>query len=106
MKQHITLGSSPVSEVCAQVGDPNYEERSIIECEVYKKQLDRYFQEMNGPGRACTLKVKSFPHDFGDYLEVVAIFEETNSVAVRHALWFENHLPEEWDAISRQELGL
>lgn len=106
MKQHITLGSSPVSEVCVQLGASDYADRSIAECEAYKKQLHRYFQTAKNRRPLCSLAVKSFPHDFGNYLEVVAVYEDNNRETLDDAIWFEGHLPEEWDTDARQELGL
>lgn len=105
MKEHITLGSSPVGEVCAQVGSPNYEARSIDECETYKKQLARRFEEVHQRKTLCTLRVKSFPHDFGSYLEVIVEYNPLIHDEVAEALWFEGHLPEIWDEKAHEELN-
>lgn len=69
MKDFINIGSTPFEEDCAQVGSDNYEQVSRIECNRYRDLLKELYPAGN-------FKVKSFPHDFGSYLEVVAYYDE------------------------------
>lgn len=97
MKEHMTLGSSPVSETCAQIGDPDYERKSILECEAFKDQLKRRFEAIHERPAKCRLRVKSHPHDFGSYLEVGADYDPENEAELEDVMWFEANLPESWD---------
>ena len=51
------------------------------------------------------LAVKSFLHDFGDYLEVVCYFDENLPDSVEYALHCEDNLPATWDDESRTLLS-
>lgn len=104
--ERITLGSSPTSEKCAQLGDDGYELKSLIECEAYKAQLRRSFKAVHDRLPFCNLMVRSCPHDFGNYLEVFAEYSVHDARAYQDALWFERALPEEWDEEARSALNL
>lgn len=68
MRQHLELGTAPTGETCAQVGDPNYYEKSMRETSRYIRLLKKMFP--NAPDDVV-IKRKSFSHDFGTYYEVV-----------------------------------
>lgn len=95
MMDYLNIGSSPPAEDCAAVGSENYLEQARKECKVYIDLLRRTLGE--GPPGA-RLKVKSFPHDFGTYMEVVCYFEDDNEEALNYALVCEGEGPEYWDA--------
>ena len=59
----LNIGSSPSEEDCFPVGHPLAHQ----ECEIYREQLEREFPKGD-------FRVKGFPHDFGRYYEVVAVF--------------------------------
>lgn len=101
MKDYITIGSSPCDETCQQVGSPDYAINGPKECKIFARQLDRQFP--NKP-EGCIIKVKSFPHDFGTYHEVVVIFDTENEDETKYAFNIENNTPEVWDDIAKQEL--
>ena len=101
MMDYSNLGSAPTDEDCAQVGSDGYWERASIECKVFRKQLRRIFGEEKFPNR---LKIKSFPHDFGDYLEVVIYYDDENEESLDWALKLEDNLPERWDEEAKKEL--
>ena len=112
MSDYFTLGSTPCAEPCAQVGRDNYHDQSRIESRVYLHQLQRVVAEIAGISMdsdefnnkyAFTLRVKSFPHDFGSYKEVCAEFND--EVSARLACELENSLPENWDAEALKELA-
>ena len=99
-----TFGPTPAGEPCQQVGMPTYDhQRAMQECRAFRKQLIRQFGE---PPFGAMLKVKSFPHDFGSYMEVCGVFDENEEEAVEYVYNIEAHLPENWDAEAKKELGL
>lgn len=104
--EHITLGSTPASETCAQLGTPGYGERAISECDAYVGQLKRLFKAVHARDARCRLEVVDNPHDFGNYLEVHAQYHEDDKRALTDALWLDGHMPEEWDEEARKELNL
>jgi hypothetical protein len=97
----IFLGPVPLSEDCAQVGSPQYFEKSRKECRAYINQLLRVFGE---PPMGSALKIKPCPHDFGTYHEVVVYFDERFPDSMEWAFNVEENLPEEWDEEARVEL--
>lgn len=110
MKDYINIGSSPVCEKCAQVGSPDYDRKSRIECAVFANQLKRLFPKGD-------FGVKSFPHDGAEvgeiihYREIIAYYDpelaETNESAKEQmdaAFEAERRTPEYWDKIAIQEL--
>jgi len=102
---HISIGSSPWGEHCAQVGSPGYDLRGPSECRVYIEQLKRHYTATHGLSLPCVLSTKSHPHDFGTYYEVQADFEE-GTPAEDAAYWLESNSPELWDDRARKALGL
>lgn len=92
-REYVELGSVPCDEDCAQVGSDNYRERMREESARYIAQLRRRFPDMP---ESVTLGVKSFPHDFGTYHEVVAWFDTRDEVAISAAYAVENNLPSTW----------
>lgn len=103
------LGSSPIDEDCAQVGSENYDIQSRAECYAYLNQLYRFLrtsgyntEKLPGDFR---LFVKTYPHDFGNYREVVAKFDANNEKAWDIALLLERSGPEKWDGVARAEIA-
>lgn len=107
MKDYINIGCSPAEEDCAQVGQHDYHEQARKQCIAFRNQLRRQF----GPEpEGARLVIKSFPHDFGSYMEVVCEYEETfeeeESPSVDYAFKLESDMPLEWDMEARKELGI
>ena len=94
MRDYIGLGSVPILEDCAQVGQSDYPEKSREECRKYKQLLLNKFGQ---PPEGAYLTVKTFNHDFGLYREVCVVFDSDNEAAVNYAFEMENNLPETWD---------
>ena len=94
---YLNIGCTPPDEPCVQVGHDDYDKGSRIETLVYKDQLARMFPE----GR---FTVKSFPHDFGTYREVVAYLtgDEATDKAAFDA---EGGGPLNWDEIALKMLA-
>lgn len=100
MRDYFELGPTPADEQCEQVG-PNFNaQKARKESLCYIKQLRREFGEEPEGAR---LTIKSFPHDFGSYSEVVCYFEDQIKESVEYAFKCENGMTE-WDEISRKEL--
>jgi hypothetical protein len=94
MRDFLSIGSSPWDENCVQVGQPDYYEKAREECTRFIRLLRQTF----GPEpEGAHLVVKSFPHDFGDYLEVVCYFETESTEAVAYALRCEGETPATWE---------
>jgi hypothetical protein len=92
MMDYLELGPVPAGEECAQVGEAGFDERAKQECERYVEQLEKMFPE---PPVGSYFTVKSFPHDFGRYYEVVVTW--TNEAGEDFAFNVERNLPETWE---------
>ena len=87
---YLTLGPVPANEPCAQVGlTPDYHTVAQQECYRYLELIQKWHPN-------AQLTVKGFPHEFGTYYEVIALYEEGNEEQERQALYVEAHLPEFW----------
>jgi hypothetical protein len=93
MHDHMEIGCAPSDEPCVNVGEENYYPRAKEECarfiELTRKKLGD-----EPPG--ARLAVKSNPHDFGSYLEVVCYFEDTDEEARHYAFLCESEAPRTW----------
>lgn len=103
------LGAAPMDEECAQVGEENYAERALKECQCFRRQLLREYQkahkaELHENAKLCRIKVITKPHDFGYYYEVVVTYKDEDIDSNQAALWFEENIPTNWDEVSKQEL--
>lgn len=104
MKTYLTLGASPCEEACAQVGQPDYAERSRAECRAWKRQLERTFPSDDDYLHAW-FDVRSFAHDLGTYREVVVNYTPDNEAACSFAAAAEEESPCTWDDEARAELA-
>ncbi|MBI4294649.1 MAG: hypothetical protein HY669_00605 [Chloroflexi bacterium] len=101
MRDYMSIGLAPSDEACVQVnlrGD--YHDAMKTECrrflELIRKKL--------GPEPAGTrLAIKSNPHDFGNYYEVVCYYDDGDEDAVAYAFRCESDAPRTWDDDQRQE---
>jgi hypothetical protein len=101
-REYIDIGATPANENCEQLG-PNYDAtRARLECNTFIGQIRREFGPEPGTAR---LSVKSNPHDFGSYLEVVCYYNDTDETGMDYAFKCESSAPD-WDAESRAALGL
>jgi len=106
-KEIVYLGSAPSEEEPAQLGSPGFEELARQECRAYIGQLRRYIEAkgLRVP-EGFQLRVQPQPHDFGDYYEVIALFDGGCKESWELAILLEGESPENWDQIARKELGL
>jgi len=107
MREILELGSAPVDEKCAQVGDEDYAKQAVAECRAYVNQLYRVYEEANvspvPPG--LRLHGKRNDHEYGVYYEVAAFFNDTDEEAVNAAYWLEANQPPTWDEKAKVELA-
>ena len=94
MRNYISIGPSPYEENCAQVGEPGYREKALEEC----TRFIRLLRETCGPEpEGARLSVRWFPHDFGDYCEVVCSFNPESPASVEYAQRCEERAPATWE---------
>lgn len=91
---YLELGSTPCDEPCAQVGSPNYASHARAECARYINLLREAFGDEPEGAR---LAVKSFPHDFGTYYEVVCHYDEALPESLDYAFMLESDAPTTWE---------
>ena len=103
MNDYLSLGSVPSDEQCANVGDANYQQQSVVECNTYKAMLSRLFPVPEKAG-VCYFITKNFPHELGSYKEVVIRFNDDNPDAVEFALYVEHNIPAKWDSVALAQL--
>ena len=102
---YITLGPTPAEEPCEQSDGSRNKIRR--ENNVYRRQLERTFPIPDALQGSVRFGVKTFPHDFGSYSEVVIMFDTDNETAVEFAYDVDARLGElcgTWDAISQAHL--
>ena len=93
-REYLELGSAPADEECAQVGQPNYSEQGRAECKRYIELLRKV---VGVEPQGARLIVKSNPHDFGEYFEVVCCYNEHDEEAVKYAFRLDAEAPTKWD---------
>jgi len=95
MRDYITLGTSPVNENCVCVTDKeNYMPAMLEEARRFKSLLESLFPTPEDVIGYFT--IKSFPHDFGTYLEVCAVYDDEEENSANWAYGIEDNLPENW----------
>lgn len=99
-KDYLTIGPCPPDESCEGAGGDVAKMRR--ECNVYRNLLRRVCgREPEG----ASIVVKSFPHDFGTYMEVCVLYDEDNIEALDYALKLESEGPLKWDDEALDELN-
>jgi hypothetical protein len=94
MRDYISIGPAPCEEPCAQVGTPNYRETAVVECRRFLQLLRKKFgPELEG----AWLSVKWFPHDFGEYCEVVCYFNTEIEASIDYTYRCEVETPATWE---------
>lgn len=103
MRDYLSIGSTPCDEPCAQVGSENYSTEMRRESAAFIAQLRR---QLGPEPEGASLRVKSFPHDYGSYHEVVCYFDDQLPASVEYAFKCEAEAPANWDDQAKQELAL
>lgn len=92
-RDYLQIGPCPAMEDAAQVGDADYAEKSMAECKAFIPLIRaKLGQEPEG----ARLGIKSFPHDFGSYREVVCYFDDDAPAEVEYAYRCEDESPTMW----------
>lgn len=100
MRDYLTIGSAPAGEDCVQVDSrADYSAAMRAECKRFQSLLTRAFPAP--AGSSGRIAVKSFPHDFGPYLEVCAVYDDQDEAAAEWAFTIESDCPETWDDLER-----
>lgn len=100
---YVILSSTPYDEPCVQVCSKRlYYPAMKHESLIYKRQLERLFPIPEN--LHCYFICKSFPHDFGTYIEVVIFFDDDDREAANFAYKVENEAPFHWDEIAKAQL--
>lgn len=111
-REYLTIGSTPADEPCAQVGRQDYAKQMRLETRAFINQMERvhpvptdedplYKDAAFTPYYAC----KSFPHDFGNYHEVCAIYDDEHQPSCKWAFKAEDLCPSNWDTQALAELA-
>lgn len=94
-RNYIEIGSAPCDEECVCVDrNKDYLHAMREEC----NRFVRCIRQFCGPEPAgASLRVKSNPHDFGAYLEVVCYYDNIDSEAIDYAFHVEEFAPTKWN---------
>ena len=94
MRDYISIGSAPCEEACVQVNpEGDYHQAMRAEC---LRFLELVSKKLGPEPEGASLAIKSNPHDFGTYYEVVCYFEDSNEEAREYALLCEGEAPLTW----------
>ena len=97
MQDFIEIGSAPYDEECVQVNrTEDYLGPMRDECLRFKDLIRR---KLGPEPDGARLSIKSNPHDFGTYLEVVCYFDEDNEEAREYAFRCEAESPRTWNDV-------
>ena len=95
MRDYISIGSAPSDESCVQVNrEGDYHDAMRAECRRFLELIRKKLGE-EPPG--ARLAVKSNPHDFGTYYDVVCYFDDEDEEARKYAYRCEAQSPGTWD---------
>jgi hypothetical protein len=105
MRDYLEIDTVPTEEDCAQVNAADYPQAARREARAYIAQILRHYP---APiyGDLC---IKRNAHDFGEYLSVKIIFDDTDEESCNWAYDIESDklgVLREWDSAARAELGL
>ena len=94
MREYIEIGPTPPDEDCQQIGE-NYDAvKAQAEMKRYIALLrEKLGQEPDG----ARLTIKTFPHDFGSYSEVVCYYDTEKEDSVAYAFACESNGPMNWN---------
>ncbi len=99
MRDYMTLGPVPCNEECEQLG-PNYDPvHARAECKAY---IEAIIKKLGEPPMGASLGVKSFPHDFGTYMEVVVNYYDDDEEATEYAYNAESEAPATWAEVGME----
>ena len=102
MRDYFELATTvPSDEPCAQVGSDNYMANARIEADVFRDQIYRVFGD---PPVGTGIRVNSNPHDFGTYLDLQIVYDDSSDESCEWTCKVEAELPQTWDEEARRQL--
>jgi len=95
MREYVEIGPAPYAEDCVQVSQTEaYMQPMKEECARYVECIREHCGRERG---GASLRIKSNPHDFGTYYDVVCYYDDDDDVGAAYAYHIESHAPELWD---------
>lgn len=91
MRDYIEIGTTPCNESCCQVGRDNYSKYGLLEAREFKRMLKSIYADKLD---LVTFSIKTFPHDFGSYYDVVVYYD--NDEGMNEAYEIEDSYPTDW----------
>ena len=99
---YLPIGCAPTDEDCVQISrDKPYRDAMEAELKRYKAGLERYFAEQMA-GTSVRLRIKWYPHDFGEYGEVEAAYDDKDRASAQVAFLIEGNTPCTWDDLENE----
>jgi len=94
MRDFINIGPVPANESCQQIGAMDYDPQlARAECQRFITAI----RATLGPEpEGARLGIKSNPHDFGSYLEVVCYYDDDLEESADYAYKCESDSPMDW----------
>jgi hypothetical protein len=96
MMDFVNIGSAPYGEDCVQVGEEDYVRKSRIECRAFIKAIRKKLGPEVGTAKLC---MKTFPHDFGNYVEVCCRYNGYDKEGEDYAFLCESSSPQTWEEV-------
>jgi hypothetical protein len=95
MRDFLVIGSTPPEEPCVQVTqeNPSYLPEQKKECAAYMEAIRKKLGE---EPEGAYLAIKTFPHEFGTYAEVVVYYDDESKEATDYAYKCESDGPATW----------
>ena len=103
MRDYISIGSAPCDEDCVPVNSRgDYHEAMRAECQRF---LELIRKKLGPEPPGARLAIKSNPHDFGTYYDVVCYFYDEDEEARKYAFRCESDSPRTWadDKLTAEE---
>ena len=94
MKDYVSIASAPTNEDCTQVGSADYYTTAKEECKRFIELIRKVCGE---EPETAKLAIRSNPHDFGTYFDVVCYFDNEDEVGEDYAYFVESNSPEFWN---------
>ncbi len=94
-RDYVSIASAPYDEDCVQVEPTGaYIGPMKAEC---RRFLELIRKKLGPEPEGASLGIKSNPHDFGTYCEVVCYYDTENEEAAAYAFRCESEAPKTWD---------
>jgi hypothetical protein len=95
MREYIEIGSCPPNEAAVQVEPTGEYIRPMREqCSRFIEAIRKKLGKERG---SASLGIKSNPHDFGRYLEVVCFYNSNDEEGMEYAMECERNSPLTWE---------